>query len=59
MEHITITTMPNGNVKLTPDAGYVVGVQPLLTPTYSEVVLKAGSKAAKAPEKYYAAVNVA
>ena len=57
MEHITITTLPNGNVRLTPDAGYLVGVLPLLVRKYSEVVLEAESKEAQHPEKYYQAVD--
>ena len=57
MEHITITTMPNGDVRLTPDAGYLVGVLPLLERRYSEVVLLANSKEAQHPERYYQAVD--
>lgn len=39
MEHITITTLENGYVRLTPEAGYAL-LNTITQETYSEAVVK-------------------
>lgn len=39
MEHITITTLENGYVRLTPEAGYAL-LNKITNVTYSEAVIK-------------------
>lgn len=43
MEHITITTLENGYVRLTPEAGYAL-LNIITRATYSEAVVKDGHK---------------